>query len=225
MFCFGFYFIIYIKKKKNILRLFLKAYLAGLARLELPVGTKFDLLGIEPERQKSWTDKFVTSRAPTANVFALGSRAQVLAQMDADLIVPHEAAEKSTRFSYDVLFRSLHHYLLDSVTSEWLFCMEWFGPNDLFPKIFSVPLQQCLATVSTSVKGSFDSVGLLIMLRITALNKLTMVRRGIPVLVSYFQKLDALLLPRLLELIQQHVASVKAIQVSRTKEREQEETF
>jgi hypothetical protein len=207
----------------------------GLLRLELPVGTKHDLLGVEPERQKSWTDKFVTSRVPTANVFALGTRAQLLAQMDAELIVPHEvpsdflvlacifffilhfyqkAAEKNVRFTYDVLFRSLHHYLLDSVTSEWLFCIEWFGPNDLFSKIFSVPLQQCLQTVSTAVKGSFDCIGLLIMLRINALNKLTMVRRGIPVLVSYFQKLDALLLPRLLEVLQLHVASVKQFQVS-----------
>ncbi len=204
---------LYVEVLSKLYAAFFKAYLTGLTKLESVTATRYDLLGIEPEKQKSWTDKFTTAR-PGGNAFALGGRAAVLANMDADLIVPHEAAEKNARFPYDALFRSLNHYLLDSVTSEWLFCMEWFGPNDLFNKIFTVPLQQCLQTVAATVRGSFDCIGLLIMLRITALNKLTMVRRGIPVLVPYFQKLDTLLLPRLLEVLQLNAASVQAFQVA-----------
>lgn len=49
----------------------------GLTRLENVVATKYDLLGTEPEKLKSWTDKFSSSRSG-GNVFALGNRDQLL---------------------------------------------------------------------------------------------------------------------------------------------------
>ncbi len=205
--------VVYVDVLSKLYIAFFRAYVTGLAKLEVPVASRHDLLGIEPEKQKSWTDKFSTVKS-TGNAFALGNRAAVIANNDADLIVPHEAIEHKARFSYDVLFRSLNHYLLDSVTSEWLFCIEWFGPNDLFGRIFTLPLQQCLQSIAASVRASFDCIGLLIMLRLNALNKLTMVRRGIPALVPYFQKIDALVLPRLLEVLQLHAASVVAFQAA-----------
>lgn len=204
---------VYADVLSRLYQAFFRAYVAGLGRLERPAPSRHDLLGTEPERQKSWTDRFATAAAGSGNPFALGDRAALIVHNDADLIVPHEAAEQKARFSFDALFRSLNRYLLDSVTSEWLFCIEWFGPNDLFARVFAAPLQQCLQSVAASVRSSYDCLGLLIMLRLTALNKLTMVRRGIPALVPYFQKLDALLLPRLLEVLQLHAASVAAFQV------------
>jgi hypothetical protein len=128
---------------------------------------------------------------------------------DAVSIVPHEAAEKSLKFPYDTLFGSLNQYLLDSVTSEWLFCIEWFGPNDLFPRLFSQPLQLCISSIGSHIAVSYDAVGLLLMLKMTSRNKKTMVRRGISVLVKYFDTLEALIRPRLLEVLNLNIQSVK----------------
>jgi len=202
---------LYVDTLSKIYSNYFKAYVGGLQGLETTPASKYDLLGIEPERQRSWLDRFTTTR--TGNIFALGQRAQLLENVGADAIVPHEAAQKKLMFSYEALFRSLNQYLLDSVTSEWLFCIEWFGPNDLFGRIFNTPLQQCLQSVTSSVRNSYDSVSLLIMLRINSINKRTMVRRGIPVLVPYFQKLDGLILPRLLEVLTLNIQSVQQFQV------------
>lgn len=81
------------------------------------------------------------------------------------------AAEKNLKFTFDQLFRSYSRYLLDCSTSEWLFCMDWFGPNDMFGKIFATPLQLCLSSLTTYLKTCYDVVGLLIMLRVNAMCK------------------------------------------------------
>lgn len=202
---------LYVETLSKIYSNYFNAYLTGLAKLESTPASVYDLLGVEPEKQRSWFDRFTTS-ARTGNIFALGDRASVLENVGADALVPHEAAEKNLKFGYELLFRSLNQYLLDSVTSEWLFCIEWFGPNDLFGRIFNLPLQQCLQSIGNSIRASFDSVGLLVMLRINSINKRTMVRRGIPVLVQYFQKLDSLILPRLMEVLAANTASVRDFQ-------------
>ena len=199
---------LYVETLSKIYGNYFKAYLGGLAQLESTPATKYDLLGVEPEKQKSWLDRFSTTTR-TVNVFGLGQRAVLLDDVGADAIVAHEASERKLKFSYEAIFRSVNQYLIDSVTSEWLFCIEWFGPNDLFGRIFNIPLQQCLQSITTSVRSSFDCVSLLIMMRINSINKRTMVRRGIPVLVPYFQKMDGLILPRLLEVLAANVQSVQ----------------
>ena len=141
---------LYVDTLSKIYGAYFKAYLAGLAKLESPgesppppflsmrdfffppalAATKYDLLGIEPEKQKSWLDRFTTTR--TGNIFALGDRGSILEEVGADAIVPHEAAGKNLKVGYESLFRSLNQYLLDSVTSEWLFCIGTVGFCCLF---------------------------------------------------------------------------------------------
>lgn len=188
-----------------------KGYIAGLQKLENPPSSKLDLLGTEPEKLRSWTDKFTSSRQ--ANIFSLGSRDSVLEQMQVDAMVPHECLEKNLHFNFEVLFRSLNKYLLDCCTSEWLFCLDWFGPNDMFMKIFKDALGFCLQYLTTYLKNSFDTVGMLVMLRINAYNKQEMVTRGIPALVPYFQRIDAMIWPRFNEVFALNLQSVKAFQI------------
>jgi hypothetical protein len=46
----------YVETLAKIYAAYFKAYLNGLTPLESTPATKYDLLGIEPERQKSWLD-------------------------------------------------------------------------------------------------------------------------------------------------------------------------
>lgn len=52
------------------------------------------------------------------------------------LIVPHEAMEKNLRYPFEVLFRSMMQLLIDTISPEHEFDMEFFAKMDLFAAIF-----------------------------------------------------------------------------------------
>ena len=60
------------------------------------------------------------------NVFTLGSRVDILNNMDAPVIVPHAAEEQQQRFPFEAIFRNITRVFIDNASSEFLFCSEFF---------------------------------------------------------------------------------------------------
>ncbi len=65
--------------------------------------------------------------------YFLGSRIEVVTNLEAPVLVPHAAAtgtsaghKGETKFSYEVLFRSQHFALSDNACREYLFLCEFF---------------------------------------------------------------------------------------------------
>ena len=63
----------------------------------------------------------------------LGTRTDVLVNLEAPVLVPHAAAtgtsaghKGETRYSYEVIFRSQHYALADNACREYLFLSEFF---------------------------------------------------------------------------------------------------
>ena len=68
-----------------------------------------------------------------STVFTLGTRTEVLTNLEAPVLVPHVAASGTsaghkgeTKYSYEVIFRSQHYALADKACREYLFLCEFF---------------------------------------------------------------------------------------------------
>ncbi|KAH3744691.1 vacuolar protein sorting-associated protein 52 A [Pelomyxa schiedti] len=137
-----------------------------------------------------------TSVQPTGNVPQQTSRISILGELDSPPIIPHLAAEKKLVFPFEWVFRSINQLLVDTVCSEHMFEQMWFRPeraqhipqvakdwntrrHTLFTSIFNKTLQYIRDTLAKFLENCFDCLGMLLMMRSTQHNRLTLARREI----------------------------------------------
>ncbi len=77
-------------------------------------------------------------------------------------------------------------------------------------RIFGRTLSQILESLENYLLNCYDSVGLLIMIKVTHLLRLVMQRRRIPVLDSLFDRISMLLWPRFKQVFDANLKSIKA---------------
>ena len=69
---------------------------------------------------------------------------------------------------YEVLFRSAYKLLIDTATSEYLFCHEfWPGDHRMFGEIFAAAIAAVESSLSSFLTGCHDAIALILMIRIT----------------------------------------------------------
>lgn len=82
-------------------------------------------------------------------------------------IVPHEAEANKMKYPVEAIFRSVLKLLMDTSTSEYLFCFEFFGDFEVFKDV----MKGAVSVVEEHWKGvvnqCHDAIGLLLMIRIT----------------------------------------------------------
>ncbi|KAI7738189.1 hypothetical protein M8C21_018369 [Ambrosia artemisiifolia] len=88
-------------------------------------------------------------------------------EIDEPSLIPHIAEASSKKYPYEVLFRSLHKLLMDTATSEYVFCGDFFGEESVFSEIFSGPFAVMDEHFGTILPNSFDAIGIMLMIRIT----------------------------------------------------------
>lgn len=89
--------------------------------------------------------------------------------------------------------------LMDTATSEFLFLTDFFdtrGDHTLFVEVFGKTTQFFLDSLETFLANCWDSVGLLLMIRIVDYYRKCMQRRQVSCLDSYLDALQLLLWPR-----------------------------
>jgi len=186
-----------------------KAYVSNLVKLQYEVATKSDLVG-EPESQMRSLFSTKTALQNRTSVFSLGEREAVLEEVGKDSLIPHIAAEKKQKFTYEFLFRSILHLLCESATTEYLFTHQFFGRMDsIFHQIFSKTMALFLDQLAAFLTTSYDGVGLLLMVRLTREHQLIMSRRRVPILDSIFDKLHMELWPRFKHVFDLNLQSVR----------------
>lgn len=201
----------YVDTMSKVLSVHFRSYIQALEKLQLDIVTRNDLLGVEDVGTRS-TGLFSRPREPLKNrgaVFALGDRASVLREVDGPAIIPHIAESSSHKFPYEVLFRSLHKLLMDTATSEYLFCTNFFGEDAIFNEIFAGSFAVIEEHTNAVLPNCFDAIGLLLMIRLTNEHKLIMWNRRIPSLDSYFDKLVLVLWPRFKMVFDMHLSSLR----------------
>ncbi|XP_021768788.1 vacuolar protein sorting-associated protein 52 A-like [Chenopodium quinoa] len=198
----------YLDTMNKVLSAHFRAYIQALEKLQLDIATSNDLIGVEARG----TSLFSTRREPLKNrssVFSLGDRINILKEIDQPALIPHIAEASSQKYPYEVLFRSLHKLLMDTASSEYLFCDEFFGEESLFTEIFAGPFAVIDEHFNTILSNSFDAIGLMLMIRLTHQHQLIMSRRRIPCLDSYLDKVNIALWPRFKMVFDMHINSLR----------------
>lgn len=198
----------YIDTLNKVLSAHFRAYIQALEKLQLDIASANDLIGIDTRS----TSLFSRAREPLKNrsaVFALGDRINILKEIDQPALIPHIAEASGTKYPYEVLFRSLHKLLMDTATSEYLFCIDFFGEDSIFYEIFSGPFTVIDEHFNAILPNFFDAIGLMLMIRITHHHQLIMSRRRVPCLDSYLDKVNIALWPRFKMVFDMHLTSLR----------------
>lgn len=198
----------YIDTMNKVLSAHFRSYIQALGTLQLDIATSADLIGVETRS----TGIFSRGREPLKNrsaVFALGERLNILKEIDEPALIPHIAEANSKKYPYEVLFRSLHKLLMDTATSEYLFCDDFFGEESVFNEIFSGPFAVIDEHFNSILPNCFDAIGVMLMIRIIHQHQLIMSRRRIPCLDSYLDKVNIALWPRFKMVFDMHLNSLR----------------
>ncbi|XP_022718270.1 vacuolar protein sorting-associated protein 52 A isoform X2 [Durio zibethinus] len=198
----------YIDTMNKVLSAHFRAYIQALEKLQLDIATSNDMIGVETRS----TSLFSRGREPLKNrsaVFALGERLNILKEIDQPALIPHIAEASSLKYPYEVLFRSLHKLLMDTATSEYLFCDEFFGEESVFYEIFAGPFAVIDEHFNSILPNCYDAIGLMLMIRIIHQHQLIMSRRRIPCLDSYLDKVNISLWPRFKMIFDMHLSSLR----------------
>ncbi|XP_031273342.1 vacuolar protein sorting-associated protein 52 A-like isoform X2 [Pistacia vera] len=198
----------YIDTMNKVLSAHFRAYIQALEKLQLDIATYSDLIGVETRS----TSLFSRGREPLKNrsaVFALGDRINILKEIDQPALIPHISEASSLKYPYEVLFRSLHKLLMDTATSEYLFCDDFFGEESIFYEIFAGPFAVIDEHFNSILPNCYDAIGLMLMIRIIHQHQLIMSRRRIPCLDSYLDKVNISLWPRFKMVFDLHLGSLR----------------
>eukprot|EP01018_Ginkgo_biloba_P025458 Gb_30516 [translate_table: standard] len=198
----------YIDTMNKVLGAHFRAYIQALEKLQLDIATANDLIGVDTRS----TGLFSRARDPLKNrsaVFALGDRISILKEIDQPALIPHIAEASGMKYPYEVLFRSLHKLLMDTATSEYLFCNNFFGEDAIFYELFSGPFMVIDEHFNAILPNFFDAIGLMLMIRITHQHQLIMSRRRVPCLDSYLDKVNIALWPRFKMVFDMHLSSLR----------------
>ncbi|KAH9304263.1 hypothetical protein KI387_008667, partial [Taxus chinensis] len=198
----------YIDTLNKVLSAHFRAYIQALEKLQLDIASANDLIGIDARS----TSLFSRAREPLKNrsaVFVLGDRVNILKDIDQPALIPHIAEASGAKYPYEVLFRSLHKLLMDTATSEYLFCHNFFGEDAIFYEIFLGPFAVIDEHFNAILPNFFDAIGLMLMIRITHQHQLIMSRRRIPCLDSYLDKVNISLWPRFKMVFDMHLSSLR----------------
>ncbi|KAG6518989.1 hypothetical protein ZIOFF_022476 [Zingiber officinale] len=203
---------VYVDTMNKVLSAHFRAYIQALEKLQLDIATATDLIGVETRS----AGFLLRGREPLkyrSAVFALGERINILKNLDTPkedktqnwlqraklqwaqeidqpALIPHIAEANSIKYPYEVLFRSLHKLLMDTATSEYLFCDDFFAEESIFHEIFAGPFQVIDEHFNTVLPNYYDAIGLMLMIRIIHQHQLIMFRRRIPCLDSFLDKAE-----------------------------------
>lgn len=197
-----------------------RIYVSSLQKLELEYApTKADLL-VSGEWQsaggarKLWDNLGfgpAVNLNSKGNVFSLSGRDAILKELEKDPIIAHTHRDK-VKYYHEQLFRSHQMLLMDTATSEFLFLNDFFdtkGDQALFVDVFTKTTQFFLESLENFLANCWDSVGLLLMLRIVDHYKKIMQGRQVKCLDSYLDAQKLMIGPRLRVVLDENVKSLR----------------
>lgn len=196
-------------------------YRDALSKLRVYTTDKSDVLG-EDTNARAGTQAKATASSPlpTPDPFNLARRIEVLRRPTANALPASTAEETKTSTHFEIPFLHYNLALLDNVTAEYSFLSGFLpsppeGPFNavrisraltaLFNPVFDIGLS---LTKSLTLE-SFDALGLLLCIRLTQHLAFTLQRRRIPTLDSYVNGTAMLLWPRLQQVLDAHLESLK----------------
>ena len=148
------------------------------------------------------------------SVFNIGVRKKILEELGKEPIIYHISLEKKFTHSLEEIFRSENKLLVDATINEYYFVLEFFNLQStqcsyIFNAIFKKSVQHFLDSLQTMVDYSFDPLALLLIIIINANFKEFMLSKDVPILDFYFDKVDFILWPRIVQVLDNHIGALK----------------
>lgn len=180
-------------------------------RLRTEVATKGDLLG-----QEEWTsfsasalfsNKPATARGDGA--FKLGERASAVDVSEPPLI-PAVLQQSGQQLQYEAIFGAVSSLLLDTVGCEYDFMADFFGTTEAFENIFGKSIFHVMENLEQILVTSWDGIGCLLLLQVNQAQRDVMERRALPLLATFFQRVQVLVWSRFKAIMEAHVQSLAA---------------
>ncbi|CAH8664418.1 unnamed protein product [Heterobilharzia americana] len=245
----------YINTMSKVYYSYFKTYGGKLTKLQLDTTyEKDDLLGKNPDKYSSASSasslmfnsissvtnnstlSTSTNSGTRIGLFGLGDRAfRVLSKsnLESTIILPHVASNADAKYPIEVLFRSIHYALLDTVCREYYFLSDFFllsaetdstdqvTPNQnqiqsgvalasLFDQIMSRSLNWTQKFTETCIISAYshDAIGLLICLQLLHAMLRLAKERGVHVLDNFWSKMTETLWVRVTDRLDVHIASM-----------------
>ncbi len=161
-----------------------------------------------------------SKKATTGNTtFACGDRIKVLDNLNVNgTIISHVANEKSQKFLFEEVFRSIHILLINTAVSEYIFTLDFFSEkqesnNQIFKEIFEKAIEFFDQTVDAYLSTSFDIVGVLIMIQLAKEFSSLMQKRKMKGLDNYFESILKKLWDRFNAIFDMNMKSIKEANV------------
>ena len=146
--------------------------------------------------------------------------AVIESELEATIIVPHAERIQDQSHSFESLFRSIHFALLDCACREYLFIMDFYLPSahvreEMFQFIFQTTLQSLITHLEGFLVDCWDSIAVFLCIHIILRYQVTAHEREVPVLDSFYKKILGLLWPRMMEIVNANVASIRSCEVDK----------
>jgi len=185
-----------------------RSYVQSLTRhRETQVADKNDVLALDVEK----TGGLFSSKKSGEylnRVFNLGTRIAVLQQFNEPAIVV-QMIDVNHRFQYEEIFKSFLRLLTDTAVNEYRFLLQFFHQKDVFNTIFDRVLQQFLEEFDAFRQSCYDSIGLLLMIRIVERMHAELEQKQVPCLEAFFDKIIMAFWPRFNIIFDDNVKSIK----------------
>ncbi|KAL1835906.1 hypothetical protein VTJ49DRAFT_5897 [Mycothermus thermophilus] len=194
-------------------------YQKALEKLKLHVLDKNDVLGHEDTSRRA-TVLSGSSRAGSAphDAFNLGRRIDVLHAAHQPAISSYLAEEDTSTHYLEVPFRNFNIALIDNATAEYSFLAAFFTPSLSFATIarhfnyiFDPTFALGQALTKQLVADTYDSLGVLLCIRLNQRLAFELQRRRVPAADGYINGTAMALWPRLQSIMDAHTESVKAL--------------
>lgn len=191
-----------------------KGYLGDLMRLRTEVATKGDLLGQEEWTSFSASSLFsnkLSAKPTTARgdgAFKLGERTSAVDVVSEPPLIPAVLQQSGQNLHYEAIFGAVSSLLLDTVGCEYDFMTQFFGAIEAFENIFGKSIFHVMENLEQSLVTSWDAIGCLLLLQVNQEQRNVMEARAVPLLVSFFQRVQVLVWSRFKAIMEAHVQSL-----------------
>ncbi|PMD47410.1 Vps52-domain-containing protein [Hyaloscypha variabilis F] len=193
-------------------------YQKALEKIKLHLIDRHDVLGGDDGNRKTNLLAGSKSSGQPHDAFNLGRRIDLLRTSNQTALPSFLAEEDKTTHYLEFPFRNFNLALVDNASAEYSFLTSFFSPSLSYAAIsrhFNYIFEPTFALGQTLTKAlvheTFDSLGLLLCVRLNQHFAFELQRRKIPAVDGYINGTGMLLWPRFQVIMDQHCESVRTI--------------
>lgn len=157
------------------------------------------------------------SSGPTYDPFNIGRRIEILRNRTAPIMTVYQAEDDKTTHYPEYHFRHFNAALIENGSSEYTFISEFFAHKKydqisyMFNQIFEQAFNLGKAFTKSLIDNTFDSLGVLICVRLNQYALFEMQKRRIPTAEGYLNATNMLLWPRFQIVMDAHCESLRRV--------------